>query len=241
MLRIKLTVEYDGSNYFGWQFQKGQITIQEAIEKALFIIFKLPIRITGSGRTDAGVHARNQVVHLDVPACDLKKMKNSLNGILKNDIRIKEIKEMHENFHARFDAVARKYCYYISQKPTSINRNYAWQMFYPLNLTLMQAGAEIIKSTTDFRAFCKIKSEVKHYLCEIQKCTWIFKNELLILEIVANRFLHGMVRAVTGTLVDLGRGKITVNELENIIKSRDRTKLQTTAPACGLVLENVFY
>ena len=241
MQRIKLVVEYDGAKYFGWQFQKGQASIQDEIEKALFTIFKKKIKITGSGRTDTGVHARNQIVHLDIPDYDLYKLRRSLNGLLQKDIVVKDIQNSAPGFHARFDAAARRYRYYISQESTAINRNYVWQVNFPLNITLMQMGCERIRLNRDFQAFCKKGSDVKHYRCDIFESKWFFFENLLVYEIKANRFLHGMVRAIVGTLIDLGRGKISLNELDKIIESKDRTLIKLTAPPQGLVLEEVIY
>jgi tRNA pseudouridine38-40 synthase len=241
MHRIKLTIEYDGTAYCGWQFQKKQVSIQEEIERALSIIFKMDIRIVGAGRTDTGVHARNQVAHLDIPDFDLGKLKQSLNGILKPDIRIKDIQICAADFHARFDAVRRYYRYQICQLPTALNRAFAWQIYFPINVALMQDGSEIIAGTKDFKSFCKIKSDVKNHLCEIFESRWFIKDDLLIYEIAANRFLHGMVRAVVGTLVDLGRGQIDLAFMKKIIAGRDRTQVLSTAPAHGLFLEKIVY
>ena len=148
MHRIKLTIEYDGTAYCGWQFQKKQVSIQEEIERALSIIFKMDIRIVGAGRTDTGVHARNQVAHLDIPEYDPGKLKQSLNGILKPDIRIKNAQLCTTDFHARFDAKKRYYRYQICQVPTAIQRGFAWQIFFPINVTLMQEGADIIAAVS---------------------------------------------------------------------------------------------
>ncbi len=241
MPRIKLTIEYDGSDYFGWQYQNNQRSIQEEIEKALSIIFREKIRITGAGRTDSGVHARNQVAHADIPERDLSGVKRSLNGILDKDIVIKEIDECETDFHARYDATSRLYRYYVSLNPSAINRRYSWTVHSKLNLMLMQIGAGIIRDTKEFRSFCKVKSEVKHHRCEIHKSEWVFKEELLVYEIAANRFLHGMVRAITGTLIELGRGRITLMDFYEIIKSGDREMVPYTAPAHGLFLENIKY
>ena len=239
MHRIKLTIEYDGTAYCGWQFQKKQVSIQEEIERALSIIFKMDIRIVGAGRTDTGVHARNQVAHLDIPVFDLGKLKQSLNGILKPDIRIKNIQECAPDFHARFDACSRYYQYQISQHPTALNRAFAWQIFFPINITLMQEGADIIAGTKDFKTFCKTKSDVKNHLCEVYKSHWFVKDDLVVYEIDANRFLHGMVRAIVGTLVDLGRGLVDLGYLKKTIEQKDRTLVLNTAPAHGLFLEKV--
>lgn len=241
MHRIKLTIEYDGTAYCGWQFQKKQVSIQEEIERALSIIFKMDIRIVGAGRTDTGVHARNQIAHLDIPEYDLGKLKQSLNGILKPDIRIKNIQKCAADFHARFDAKKRYYRYQICQMPTVINRTFAWQIYFPINITLMQEGADLIAGTKDFKSFCKTKSDVKNHLCEIFKSHWFIKDDLLVYEIAANRFLHGMVRAIVGTLVDIGRGQIDLGLLKKIIKSKDRTQVLNTAPATGLFLEKIVY
>ena len=241
MHRIKLTIEYDGTEYFGWQLQKKQVSIQEEIERALSIIFKMDIRIIGAGRTDTGVHARNQTAHLDIPEFDLNKLKSSLNGILKPDIRIKQVGKCANDFHSRFDAITRYYRYQISLHSTAINRAFAWQIFFPLNIDLMQEGADIIAETKDFKTFCKTKSEVKNHLCEIFESRWFFEDDLLIYEIAANRFLHGMVRAIVGILVDLGRGQIDLAYLKKVIRKKDRTLILNTAPAHGLFLEKVIY
>ncbi|HHE55229.1 MAG TPA: tRNA pseudouridine(38-40) synthase TruA [Caldithrix abyssi] len=241
MRRVKAVFEYDGTNYYGWQLQKGQRTIQGEIEQALKIIFKKRIPVTGSGRTDTGVHARNQVAHFDIPETNLNILKRSLNGLLASDIVVKSLEFCAPDFHARFDAKKRLYRYYISPQPTALNRNFAWVVWQPLNWTLMQVGAERIKPVQDFRAFCKVKSEVKHHRCLILESRWLRKEDLLVYEITADRFLHGMVRAIVGTLVALGSGKITLAEMERIIDSGDRRLVPQTAPARGLVLEKVEY
>ena len=240
-MRIKLILEYDGSEYFGWQIQIGQITVQEKLEQALGIFFKQPIRVVAAGRTDTGVHARNQVVHFDAPDVNVYRLKRALNGLLPDDIVVKQASVVDENFHARFSARARSYSYTIATNYTAINRKFVWTLFYPLNLTLLQRGAERIAGFSDFQAFCKVKSEVRHYRCTVYESRWQAEAERLIFRITADRFLHGMVRALVGTLVELGRGKITLADLDQIYQKRDRTLVPLTAPASGLVLENVFY
>ncbi len=241
MKRIKAVIEYDGTHYFGWQLQKDQRTIQGEIEKALKVIFKERVPVTGSGRTDTGVHARNQVAHFDIPDYDLKSLKRSLNGLLNDDIVVKALEESSPDFHARFDAKKRVYRYYIATQPTALNRYYAWTFLLPLNLTLLQQGADLIKPVQDFRAFCKVKSEVKHHRCHIFTSRWFRQDDLLVYEIAADRFLHGMVRAIVGTLISLGSGKMTLEQLMEIIESGDRRQVPQTAPARGLVLEQVEY
>ena len=240
-MRIRLTVEYDGGAYFGWQFQKGQRSVQGEMEKALQVIFKKKIGLTASGRTDSGVHARNQVVHCDIPDFDLFRLKRSLNGLLDRDIAVKSVKSCEQNFHARFDAKKRCYSYTIALRPTALRRDYSWQVFYPLNLTLMQRGAGMIREFSDFRAFCKVRSDVNNYLCTIYESRWRIKDDFLIYEICANRFLHGMVRAITGHLIGLGKGAVDLREFREAMESGDRRRVKTSAPPQGLVLENVFY
>ncbi len=243
MPRIKATIEYDGTRYFGWQLQKGQQTIQGEVEDALQVIFKRLIRVTASGRTDTGVHARGQVAHFDIPEFSLRRLKHSLNGILPRDIVIKRLEPAADDFHARFDAKERRYRYYISPEVTALQRRFSWIILSPLNVTLMQQGAEIIKANEDFKAFCKVNSDVKHYRCTIFQSRWLWEKESgrLVYEIVANRFLHGMVRAIVGTLVALGQGKIGLDALQEIILSGDRTRVPLTAPPQGLILEEVRY
>jgi len=241
MPRVKLIIEYDGYGFNGWQSQKNQPTIQDSIESALVTVFREQIRITGSGRTDSGVHARNQVAHADIPEMDLLRLKRSLNGLIPEAIVIKDIRECSSDFHARYDAVSRRYRYYISRVPTAINRTYMWQTFFPLNYVLMQLGATRLTSVTDFKSFCKTGSSVKHYQCNIRKCTWNFTRDVAIFEIIANRFLHGMVRAIVGTLIEMGRGQLRLDEFEKIIKARDRRTVRYSVPPQGLVLEEVVY
>jgi tRNA pseudouridine38-40 synthase len=241
MPRIKLLVEYDGTNYAGWQFQKGQLSVQEAIENALRIFFKTAVRITGSGRTDAGVHARNQVAHCDIPESDLIRLQRSLNGLLNRDIVVKDVRRCSDSFHARYDAVLRRYCYYLAPNATALNRMNAWQIHFPLNLSLMQAGAEIIRQVENFQSFCKKESSEKRFICRIDSSRWFVEKEMLVYEISANRFIHGMVRALVGCLVELGRGKLTLAGLHRIIQARDRNTVPYAAPARGLALEDVWY
>ncbi|MBD3226270.1 MAG: tRNA pseudouridine(38-40) synthase TruA [Caldithrix sp.] len=241
MPRIKLTIEYDGSRFVGWQYQKNGLSIQQAIEDALKVLFKQNIRVVGSGRTDAGVHAKNQVAHADIPHRHLTGLKRSLNGLLPKDIVIKTIAACSADFHARYSAITRRYRYYIANQPTAIYRSFAWSYFYPLNLVLMGRGAEIIRQNEDFQAFCKVTSEVNHYRCSVVDSHFEINDGLIVYEIAANRFLHGMVRAITGTLVALGNGKISLHDLRKLFASQDRTKVPLTAPARGLFLQEIVY
>ena len=240
-MRLKLTIEYDGTAYSGWQRQKRQTTIQGEIERALEIVLKAPVSIVTAGRTDAGVHARNQVAHCDVDFPDLHRLNRALNGILNPDIAIKDIREVPPQFHARFDAVERTYCYRIALKPTAIMRNFSWAFPYPLNKTLMQKAAGYFTDITDFTTFCKLHSSNTTYDCYIKKSVWREQEDFLYYTVSANRFLYGMVRGLVGTMVELGRGKINWHEFVELIEARDVRRLPALAPARGLTLEKVTY
>ncbi len=241
MPRLKFTIEYDGSAYCGWQEQLNGPTVQGELQKALRVVFKKDIKIIGSGRTDAGVHARNQIAHGDFPEHDLFKLQKSLNGILKRDIVIKKIETADPGFHARFDAIEREYKFYVSRKPTALNRTISWSFLYPLNITLMQTAADRLKHCQDFKSFCKAHSGNKTYRCKIRKSHWKLKNDQLIYTVAADRFLYGMVRALVGTMLAIGQGKTPLKQLDEIINSRNRANIPYTVPGKGLVLEKVTY
>lgn len=241
MPKIKLTIEYEGTRYNGWQLQKNGKTIQGELENAFKVLFKKRIVLTASGRTDAGVHARNQIVHCNIPVYDLKKLQNSLNGLVEKDIAVKEIRECNADFHARFDAKSRCYQYFISKKPTAINRNYSWYISYPLNITAMQNAALEFKNVNYYKAFCKTNSSNKTYDCSVYESEYYFSAGFLVYRIVANRFLYGMVRAISGTLVKLGQGELSYNQFTEIIESGNRSCVPFTAPAAGLFLEKITY
>lgn len=249
MPRIKLTIEYEGTGYSGWQLQKNGNTIQGELEKALKTIYKNRIAVTGSGRTDAGVHARNQVAHFDIPDLSessgiddvLYKLKKSINGLIPKDIVVKKLDLCRAEFHARYDAKSRIYRYYITKTPTSVNRNFTWYISYPLNFTLMQFAAAEFLRMSDFNSFCKTGSSNKTTLCTVYKSRWFNHSGKWVYEIEANRFLYGMVRAIVGTLVSLGEGKIRYNQFLRIIKTNNVDGVSFMAPAQGLFLEKIKY
>jgi tRNA pseudouridine38-40 synthase len=241
-MRFRLTIEYDGSIYKGWQIQNGQVTVQGEIERVLKQIFSNHIGIVGAGRTDSGVHARGQVAHFELGhQVDPGKLLRSLNGILNKDIRIKDISEVDQSFHARYSAKLREYHYWISPKPTALYRSYSWDLSYDLDLNRMNKAAKLIRGRNDFTSFCRSNSDVNIHFCNIKKAYWLEKDDFLIFIIQADRFLHGMVRALVGTLVDVGRGKININDITDILKSKNRSAASQSAPAKGLILEKVYY
>jgi tRNA pseudouridine38-40 synthase len=242
MPTIRLIIEYDGTDYVGWQFQTNGRSIQEEIEKAIKQILQADIRITGAGRTDAGVHARGQVasffVEKDVAIHSLAK---SLNSVLPHSIVVREGAEAQLDFNARYDAKKRRYSYSISQEPTAIQRNYCWQVFQRLDIDLMQKCALQIIGEHGFRAFCKVEDDLHQHSCTITSAEWFEHNNLVLFEITANRFLHGMVRTLVGTMVNVGRRYTKVDEFAKILESKDRATAGMSAPAKGLVLEEIYY
>jgi len=242
MPRFRMLIDYDGSAYCGWQIQTNNKTVQGEIQAALGVILKESCLVTGAGRTDTGVHARGQVAHAvlsNLP--DLKRLKRSLNGILDPDIRIKDIADVSDDFHARYSAKWRIYHYQIAKSPQALIRNQCWLMAIPLDIDKMNDAAGRIIGEYDFTAFCRANMEVKNHVCTVIDANWRNKEELIIFSIKANRFLHGMVRALVGTLVDIGRGRLPVGEIENIISSKDRKYASQSAPAKGLILEKIIY
>ena len=241
-MRFRLIIEYDGSVYNGWQLQKGQSTVQGEIEHALKQIFSDHVGIIGAGRTDAGVHARGQVAHFDLEyPTDPNNLLRSLNGILQNDIRIKDVSLVEPDFHARYSAKFREYHYCISPQPTAMLRHFTWHLTYNLDLNQLNKAAKYILGNIDFTSFCRKKSDVKNHFCNVKKAEWIKKDDLIIFIIQADRFLHGMVRALVGTFVDIGRNKLTVSDMNTILRDKNRSSASQSAPARGLILERVFY
>lgn len=242
MRDIKLLIEYDGTNFVGWQSQATGRSVQDEINKVLDQILQEPINLIGSGRTDAGVHARGQVASFRTNShMGVGSMQSGLNGILPEDIFIHAVEEVPEGFNARYDAKERVYRYFISMKPTAIGRHYQWFVKYDLNLVSMNAVAAQILGEHDFESFCKIDPEARHCRCTVNASSWKETPSTYIYEVRANRFLHGMVRALVGTMVDVGRGFIPVSAFREIIAAKDRRKAGMAAPPQGLFLEEVTY
>ena len=242
MPHIRLTLEYDGTDFVGWQFQTNGHSVQEEVEKAIKQILQIDIRITGGGRTDAGVHARGQVASFFVEReVEINLLAKSLNAIMPHSIIVLEAMEASLDFNARYDAKSRRYTYSISQEPTAIQRNYCWQVFQKLNLALMQKCAQQIMGTHGFRSFCKVETDLHNHRCSVLTSQWIQKNNLLVYEISANRFLHGMVRTLVGTMVNVGRGHTKYEEFHTILESNNRSFAGMSAPAKGLCLEEIMY
>jgi tRNA pseudouridine38-40 synthase len=239
---IRLTLEYDGTDFVGWQFQNNGRSVQEEVEKAINKILQTNVRITGGGRTDAGVHARGQVASFKIDRdLDTNKFVKSLNSILPHDVIIREASEAPSDFDARHSAKSRRYKYYIKQEPISIQRNYCWQVFYHLDIGLMQKCAEIIQGEHNFFCFCKADTGAKHHQCIVHSANWTQQKEYLIFGIISNRFLYGMVRSLVGTMIDVGRGHTSIDDFIGLLNKKDKSSAGMYAPARGLFLEDINY
>lgn len=236
-----MDITYRGTHFNGWQTQPNGITVQEEIEKALKVILRKTTPITGSGRTDTGVHASQQIAHFDADEIEESQLMYKLNSFLTKDIAINAISQVLPSAHARFDAVSRVYHYHLHQKknPFKVGNSY---YFTPLlNVRAINQGCEIIKKWQNFECFSRVHTEVNHFNCDISEAEWLHNNDAHLFKIKANRFLRGMVRAVVGTLIDIGMGKITLANLEEILESRDRKKAGRAVIADGLFLQEVNY
>ncbi len=239
---IKAVIEYDGTDFVGWQRQPNGRTVQEEIEAAVKQITGAAATVTGAGRTDSGVHARGQVANFFIEhPIGSDGLWRGLNGVLPNDVVILSLEEVPEQFSARYSATAREYRYVISRQPTAIDRRLCWQLGYAFDVERMNRVAASILGLHDFQSFCKSESEVDHYRCDVTVSEWKSDRHRLEYTVRANRFLHGMVRALVGTMVNIGRGYTPEEEFGRIIDARDRTKAGQAAPAKGLFLNRVFY
>jgi tRNA pseudouridine38-40 synthase len=242
MPNVRLILEYDGTDYVGWQFQINGRSVQEEVEKAIKQLFQSDIRITGGGRTDAGVHARGQVANFNIErSVDFELLAKSMNAILPQSIIVREAAEVPKDFNSRYDAKSRRYAYFISQEPTAIQRNYCWQIYQKLDFELMQTCAKHILGEHGFRSFCKVETDMHHHRCTISLAEWKRKESVLMFEITSNRFLHGMVRTLVGTMVNVGRGHTRIEDFATILEAKDRSVAGMSAPAKGLFLEEILY
>ncbi|HVN48933.1 MAG TPA: tRNA pseudouridine(38-40) synthase TruA [Bacteroidota bacterium] len=242
MPNIRLDIEYDGTKFVGWQFQKNGRSVQEELEKAIHQLFQIELRVHGGGRTDAGVHARGQVATMFMEKnIHIERLAKQLTAVLPHDVVVKNAALASGDFHARHSAKARRYRYRISSAPIAIERNYCWQVRSNLDLAAMRECATEILGEHDFQSFCKTISEADHYRCNVYSAQWIEAARMLEFEITANRFLHGMVRALVGTMVNVGRGHTPLQNFQFILDAKDRAQAGMSAPARGLFLEEIVY
>ena len=241
-LRYFLEIAYNGTQYHGWQIQPDAVSVQEVVERTLSTFFRAEIKVTGAGRTDTGVHARQLFAHADLCKIDaISETLFKLNSFLPKDIVIQNIFEVTPDAHARFDATSREYEYLITLKKDPFQQKLAYQINQLPDLELMNKASNILCSYSDFQCFSRSKTDVKTYICSVTKAVWEINQNQLRFTISADRFLRNMVRAIVGTLLDVGFGKTTLDEVHDIIKSKDRGKAGASAPAHGLYLTRVTY
>jgi tRNA pseudouridine38-40 synthase len=241
-LRFFFEITYNGTNYHGWQNQANAVGVQEVVEGALSKIFRTKIEIVGSGRTDTGVHCIQQFFHANIEKeFDEKIWLVKINSLLPKDIAIRSIKPVKENAHARYDAFERSYQYKVTRVKDPLLVGYAYYFFKEVNVANLNRAAALLVGEQDFECFSKVKTDVNHFICNLKAARWNQKGDLLVFSITANRFLRGMVRAIVGTLLDVGTEKITLQEFETILKSKDRKKAGMNVPPEGLYLTSVKY
>jgi tRNA pseudouridine38-40 synthase len=240
-MRYFFRVEYDGARYGGWQAQTNASSVQETIADSFSTVTREQCSITGAGRTDAGVHARGQAAHIDLQSpIDARKCELSVNAVLPDDICIYHLQPAPDDFNARYSAKMRRYVYYMTLRKKPLSFKKVWMVFYEVNWDKVRSCAQVLPGKHDFTAFCAKGSGAKTMTCTIRRAELESIADGYSFTIEADRFLYKMVRTIVGTLIDMGRGKIT-DSMEEIIKSKDRKKAGETAPACGLMLDYVEY
>ena len=243
-MRYFAELSYKGTAYCGWQRQPNAPSVQQTIEEALSTILRESVEVVGAGRTDTGVHAAFYVAHFDTskPIAQPEDFVYHLNALLPEDVAFGRIYAVAESAHARFDATEREYRYYIEPRKNPFTRATSWQLSAPLDVEAMNKAAKVLLTTEDFTTFAKLGSNNTNNICHIFRAEWIeIECGMLVFVFRANRFLRNMVRAVVGTLVDVGRGKISPEEFATIVASRDLSRSSSSAPAAGLFLTDVRY
>ncbi|MFO7978552.1 MAG: tRNA pseudouridine(38-40) synthase TruA [Bacteroidales bacterium] len=246
LVRYFIRLSYDGSTFNGWQRQSGNVpTVQKEIEEALSLLLRQEIIIVGAGRTDTGVHAREYYAHLDVPGAlkefSAHQIAYKLNRMLPPQVAVQGIMPVTAQAHARFSAISRTYHYHITTRKDPFERGRAWLFEPKLDICSMQQAADVLLEHKDFACFSKSNTQVNTTICEVMKARWQKEGHLLVFEIKANRFLRNMVRAIVGTLVEVGLGKTSQQEFAGILASGDRKKAGYSVPGHGLFLTDIEY
>lgn len=239
--RYFLEVGYKGTQYSGFQKQDNANSIQAEIEKAFAVFQREPVELTGSSRTDTGVHALQNYFHFDYSGSIHPQFVYKINALLPADIVVKNIFAVAPNAHCRFNAVSREYKYVVYRRKDPFLKDRAYYYPYTLDLEKLREAAALIAAYNDFTSFAKRNTQVKTFLCAIEKSEWAIEGDCLVYHVKANRFLRGMVRGLTGTMLLAGRGKMTTKELRLVIEAKDNSKADFSVPGCGLFLVKVNY
>ncbi len=241
-MRYFIQLSYFGKNYHGWQAQPNAISVQQELTYALSILLGMTIEIVGAGRTDSGVHAKDMYAHFDFPKeIDTENLVKRLNSFLPNDIAVYSIFKVADQAHARFDAIKRTYEYNIHLQKDAFKNDFSWFFYTEVDIEQMNKACKILFDYSDFQCFSKSNTDVFTYNCKISEAFWVRNNNDLVFTITADRFLRNMVRAIVGTLIGVGQHKISLEDFEEIIKSKNRSNAGFSVPAHGLYLTKVTY
>ncbi|REE00579.1 tRNA pseudouridine(38-40) synthase TruA [Marinoscillum furvescens] len=241
-MRYFLDIAYRGTAFHGWQIQPNAVTVQEEIQRALSVIFQQPMECVGSGRTDTGVHATHQIAHVDWESkLSQEDVQYKLNGLLPPEIAINEVMAVKPEAHARFDAEKRTYHYHIHKHKDPFRKGLSYHFGRSLDMEAIASACGVIARWKNFQAFSKVHTDVNHFDCDIFHIEWKETNEGYVFSVSANRFLRGMVRAMVGTLLDIGQGRMTLEAFEDALKSGVRSNVGRAAPPEGLYLTEVLY
>lgn len=242
-MRYFIKLAYNGTNYHGWQSQPNASSVQETLNKAVSVVLNTKVNLTGAGRTDTGVHAKEMYAHFDFePLFEIQNLIHKLNSYLPKDIVVYDIISVPDQAHARFDATKRTYEYHINTFKNAFSQNESWYFHQELDLDLMNEASKILFNHIDFQCFSKVNTDVNTFDCTIFEAYWTRDTaNKLIFTISANRFLRNMVRAIVGTLINVGLHKITINDFNEIIKNKNRKKAGFSVPAHGLYLTKIEY
>ena len=242
-MRFFITLSFDGTNYHGWQIQPNSDSVQQRLQEALSTLLRQPIEVVGAGRTDTGVHARMMVAHFDwEELIDGKQLAYKLNKFLPQDIAVQEVRLVDEEMHARFSATSRTYHYFIHMRKDPFQQAYSWQVPFKLDFEKMNEAAKVLLEYKDFTSFSKVNTDTKTNLCDVKEAFWEeIAPDRWRFTITANRFLRNMVRAIVGTLVEVGRGRLRLEDVRRIIEAKDRCSAGESVPAKGLFLVDIKY
>jgi tRNA pseudouridine38-40 synthase len=240
-MRYFFRVQYDGTGFRGWQRQDNAPSVQQALEKAFSTVLRAPCEVVGAGRTDAGVHARRQGAHIDVAApLDTGLVEKSVNAVLPWSVEVSGMRPVSDDFNARYSAIWRRYRYYISTVKAPLLFKRVWVLYQPVDWQLVADSIACLRGEHDFETFCSTGSSNETSRCTIEDVSLEQQGSVWVFSITADRFVYRMIRSIVGTLIGIGRGTVT-ESLESLLAKRDRTAAGTTAPACGLVLDDIGY